>query len=89
MTSHAGSKNSPVDRLPINSQSSQQRCALSRALKSNQEATVSAQHIFSNVEYMLTFSVRLRDGESVLAVDLQDSSTTECWSANFDTARMI
>ena len=89
MTTITGSKSSPAENLPINGSSSQSRCnQLARALRANQEATLSAQHLFNNVECLLTLSVRPRDGDSSLVIDLQDTSTTECWSANFDTSRM-
>ena len=87
MTTLVGSKSSPAQNLPINGSSQSRGTQLARALKANQEATLSAQHLFNNMECLLTLSVRPRDGESSLVIDLQDTSTTECWSANFDTSR--
>ena len=87
MTTFVGSKSSPAENLPINGSSPSRGTQLARALKTNQEATLSSQHLFNNVEFLLTLSVRPRDGESSLVIDLQDISTTDCWSANFDTSR--
>lgn len=88
MTTLVGSKTSPSEHLPNNGSSQMHSAQLIRALKANQEATLSSQHIFNNIDYSLTFTVRPNDGESSLAIDLQESSTTECWSANFDTSRI-